>query len=285
MNKHDDINYKILKYPLPDELNSPINPITGNVRKLPAYIIGTIMLCMAIAMIILLLSIVPKYPLILFLILIMIFPCYLLVLGLKTIGGYFIVDNEGFKCVLKNQPNNVIDIKWKDVCADNIVDLEIGARKNPDLLKFNYKESSGAIKEFKLPIQTVIHNNSFNGINNRKKILYSMLKGLARIPGIKIKNHVYAYLQINPETFEVDSKPYKNLKFTEILTGIIFLGIFIPMILFVFNYFSAGWGIIIMLIASFFILIIFSFIIKFPFPSQNEIIIYRHSDEKNNYNE
>lgn len=164
----------------------------------------------------------------------------------KTVG-YFSIDNDGFRFICDPYQKVNFEILWENICPEYVVHIETGSRYRPDYLVFQYKDTSNESKEYKLFIESWISYSPFSPIEKRNLMLKTILKGLARIPDIKINQRVFTKLDIDPKTFEFAPSKRRIENTYGIIYTIIVLGVSFMLWEFLSTHLSPSWALSLLL--------------------------------------
>lgn len=224
-NSRPYIHFETITYSLPNELKLPIEPIIGHGNQTFTYFIWlfSTLICAFISLV--LWSVISGKFLFVTIETILLVSFYTLLKRFNKTVGYLSVDNDGFRFSCALYPKMNFDICWESICPEYVVHIETGGRYRPDYLVFQYKNALNESEEYKLLIENWLNYSPFSPVEKRKLMLKAILKGLARIPDIKINQHVFTKLDIDPKTFEFAPSKRRAENTYGIILTIIVLGI------------------------------------------------------------
>lgn len=254
-NNRPYIYFETITYPLPNELKFPIESVIGHGNQTFTYIIWLFCtLIFAFTSLVLWDVISGRFLFVTIETILLVLFYTLLKRFTKTIG-YFSVDNDGFRFSCAPYPKMNFEICWESICSGYVVHIETGGRYRPDYLVFQYKNALNESEEYKLPIENWLNYSPFSPVEKRKLMLKAILKGLARIPDIKINQRVFTKLDIDPKTFEFAPSKRRSENTYGIILAIIVLGILIMLWPFLASILPSSWALVLLITSTFVIAI------------------------------
>ncbi|MEX9927259.1 hypothetical protein AB7W63_09500 [Providencia rettgeri] len=249
-NSRPYIHFETITYPLPDELKLPIESIIGHGNQTSTYFIWLFCTLICAFTSLVLWNVISGKFLFVTIEIILLVSFFTLLKRFNKTVGYLSVDNDGFRFSCATCPKMNIEICWENICSGYVVHIETGGRYRPDYLVFQYKNALNESEEYKLPIENWLNYYPFSPVEKRKLMLKAILKGLARIPDIKINQCVFTKLDIDPKTFEfAPSKRRSENTYNTILT-IIVLGILFMLWPFWATILPPAWALVLLIIST-----------------------------------
>ncbi|MGG4606911.1 hypothetical protein [Providencia sp. Me31A] len=249
-NRNPYIQFETITYPLPNELKLPIGSVIEHGNQTLTYFIWLFCTLICAFTSLILWNVISGRFLFVTIEIILLISFYTLLKRFNKNVGYFSIDDNGFRFICDPYPNMNVEILWKNICSEYVVHIKTGGRSRPDYLVFKYKNASNESEEYKLPIENWLSYSPFSPVEKRKLLLKAILKGLARIPDIKINQRVFTKFDIDPKTFEFAPSKRRSENIYGFILTIIVLGIAFILLPFWFTILPPSWALVLSLTST-----------------------------------
>nr|ELR5112240.1 hypothetical protein [Providencia stuartii] len=273
-------NVETIIYPLPNALKLPINTIVGYGNQTSVYFIWLFCALICALTSFILWEVILEKILFIAIETILLVSFYILLKRFNKTVGYCSIDNDGFRFICVPSPKMNVEILWENICPEYVAHIETGGRYRPDYLVFKYKNTLNESKKYKLPIENWINGSPLSPIEKRKLMLKTILKGLARIPNMKINQHVFTKLDVDPKTFEFSPSKRKSENMNGIIFTITILGICFMLWVFLSSILPPSWALGLLLLSIIPIVIGLILLINWLEPESENNISYSDNINK-----
>ncbi|WP_369310198.1 hypothetical protein [Providencia rettgeri] len=279
-NSQPCIHLETITYPLPNELKRPIESIIGHGNQTFTYFIWLFCTLIYAFTSLILWSVISEKFLFVTIETILFVSFYTLLKRLTKTVGYYSIDDKGFRYKCDSYPNRNFEILWENICSEYVVYIERSRKYGPDYLIFQYKNASNESEEYKLPIESWLNYSPFTPVEKRKLMLKAVLKGLARIPDIKINQSVFTKLDIDPKTFEFSPSKRRAENTYGIILTIIMIGVLFMLWPFWATILPPSWALVLLLTSTILIAIGLVLFFSWLYPEFIGNISYTHDIDK-----
>ncbi|HHR5881910.1 TPA: hypothetical protein ACS7XF_001860 [Providencia alcalifaciens] len=265
---------KIIMLPLPESLMTKPERVIGYVNSSLSRLAYLTALIVSFAISGFLFQFLYEMPLISIIFLPLLFLFYLLIKYMLDVVGYFEVDDVGLRYCF-GKTGHLVDIKWDSIKNNSKVSVEFGTRAIQDKLKFSYWNEYGLTK-CSIPLSRLTVEESCLFISNRKSILRTIIKYLARIEGMEFSSSVFSEIGLNPYTFEVDTK----MKLQDRIFVFVSLCIFIGVVGGVYYFIGSVLSVMISVVVGILVIMVITYFWSKKDPLRNAIIKYKFPRKK-----